>query len=378
MIKRILQNKIENELFKSKAIIVFGPRQVGKTTLLKEISKNFDKVQWFNADEVEVQALFEKASLSNFKSFLKKEHLVIIDEAQNIPDIGIKLKIIVDSMPDIQLLVSGSSSFELANTINEPLTGRKFEYLLFPLSFEELVNQKGLFEEYKMLKQRLVYGYYPDVVTHLSNSRKILKSLTTSYLYKDILKWNRIKKPDKLVKLLQALAYQIGNQVSYNELGQIAGLDNETVENYIHLLEQAFVIYRLPSFSRNLRNELKRTRKIYFYDNGIRNAIIENYNPIELRNDVGALWENFIITERMKYINYHDIYTNRYFWRTHSQQEIDYIEERDGKLYAFEFKWNTRKKYKFPKKFLEAYPKNETKIITPENFYEFITDIKNE
>ncbi len=374
MIPRFLQKNIQNQLFKGKVILIFGPRQIGKTTLLNKISKTHKNVQWFNADEIEVQSIFEKASLINFKTVLKPNSLVIIDEAQNIKDIGIKLKIIVDNLTDIQLLVSGSSSFELANILNEPLTGRKFEYQLFPISFEEMTNHNGFFEEHKMLNQRLIYGYYPDIIENNTNAKQILKQLTDSYLYKDILIWNRIKKSNKLVKLLQALAYQIGNQVSYNELGRMVGLDNETVENYIVLLEQSFVIYRLPSFSRNLRNELKQSRKIYFYDNGIRNALIGNYNNIELRNDVGYLWENFIITERMKFIHYNDIYCNRYFWRTHAQQEIDYIEEREGKLFAFEFKWNTHKKVKIPKSFITAYPDAITKIITPNNYYEFITN----
>ncbi|MEE9348876.1 MAG: ATP-binding protein [Flavobacteriaceae bacterium] len=373
MITRLLKNNIKNTLFKGKVILIFGPRQVGKTTLLKEISKNHKNIQWFNADEVEVQSIFDKASLVNFKTFLKPNTLVVIDEAQNIKDIGIKLKIIVDNLPNIQLLVSGSSSFELANVLSEPLTGRKFEYQLHPISFEEMSEHHTFFEEHKLLKQRLIYGYYPDVIANMTNAKQILKQLTDSYLYKDILIWNRIKKSDKLVKLLQALAYQIGNQVSYNELGRTVGLDNETVENYIILLEQSFVIYRLPSFSRNLRNELKQSRKIYFYDNGIRNSLIGNYNNIELRNDVGYLWENFIITERMKFIHYHKIYCNRYFWRTHAQQEIDYIEERDGNLFAYEFKWNTHKKVKIPNSFLKAYPNAITKIITPENYHEFIT-----
>lgn len=376
MIKRLLEKSIDENLFKGKTLIVLGARQVGKTTLLKQIAGKHGKnktVQWFNADEIEVQNLFAAPSLASFRAFLQKDALVIIDEAQNIKDIGIKLKLIHDNMPGIQLLVSGSSAFELANTLNEPLTGRKLEFILYPLSFEEMALHHSLFEEHKLLKTRLVFGYYPGIVVNIGNNIiQALKQLTNSYLYKDILIWSRIKKSDKLVKLLQALAFQVGNQVSYNELAQLVGLDNETVENYIQLLEQSFIIYRLPSFSRNLRNELKRSRKIYFYDNGIRNALINNFNPVELRNDTGALWENFIITERLKYISYHQIYALRYFWRTYSQQEIDYIEEYNGKLYAYEFKWNPRKKAKIPKTFMENYPEAEVKVITPENYFEFI------
>ncbi len=372
MVKRIIEKNIMERFFKGKAILIFGPRQVGKTTLLKSITASKSNVQWYNADLIEVQELFAQASLVNFKSFIRPGNIIVIDEAQNIKEIGLKLKIIIDNIPNVQLLVSGSSSFELINHLTEPLTGRKYEYMLYPFSFEEMAQYHGKFEEYKHLKLRMIYGYYPEVVLKETEAKDLLKLLTRSYLYKDILIWQKIKKSDKLIKLLQALAYQIGNQVSYNELGQLTGLDNETVENYIILLEQSYVLFRLPSFSRNLRNELKRSRKIYFYDTGIRNALIGNFNNIEQRNDVGALWENFMIAERIKFTDYHQIYTNRYFWRTHAQQEIDYIEERDGNLFAFEFKWNTLKKAKIPKSFTVAYPGAETKIITPENYLEFI------
>ena len=372
MVKRIIEKHIKKRFFKGKAILIFGPRQVGKTTLLKSLIASKSNLQWYNADEIEVQDLFAQASLVNFKSFIQSGNIIVIDEAQNIKDIGLKLKIIIDNIPDVQLLVSGSSSFELINHLAEPLTGRKYEYMLYPFSFEEMAQYHGTFEEHKHLKRRMVFGYYPEVVLKETEAKDLLKLLTRSYLYKDILIWQKIKKSDKLIKLLQALAYQIGNQVSYNELGQLTGLDNETVENYIILLEQSYVIFRLPTFSRNLRNELKRSRKIYFYDVGIRNALIGNFNNIEQRNDVGALWENFMISERIKFTDYHQIYTNRYFWRTHAQQEIDYIEEREGNLFAYEFKWNTRKKAKIPKSFIKAYPRAEAKIITPENYLEFI------
>jgi len=266
--------------------------------------------------------------------------------------------------------------FDLSNELNEPLTGRKFEYQMYPISFEEMVGQHGLLEELNLLKHRMVYGYYPDVVVNQGEEKDLLKLLADSYLFKDILIWNKIKKSDKIIKLLQALAFQIGNQVSYNELGRIVGLNSETVESYIQLLEKSFIIYRLGTFSRNLRSELKKKRKIYFVDNGIRNAVIGNYAPLELRNDKGALWENFIIGERKKYLAYHNIYVNSYFWRTTAQQEIDYIEERDGNIFAYEFKWSahkTAKTPKTPKTFVKSYPNAIVKIITPENFEEFIT-----
>jgi len=372
MIKRILENTIKNKLNNNKVIVIYGARQTGKTTLLKSMFKRDNNTVWINADRIDDKSLFEKESLVNFKSFLSGKKMLIIDEAQRIENIGLKLKIIYDEM-DIKIIATGSSSFDLANKINEPLTGRKFEYQLFPLSFEELANHTSVFDEYKKLPIRLVFGSYPDVVTD-SDPREILKNLTTSYLYKDILEWDKIKKSDKILKLLQALAFQIGNQVSYNELAQIVGINSVTIENYIDLLEKTFIIFRLNSFSRNLRNELKKSKKIYFFDNGIRNALINNFNLLELRNDTGALWENYLMSERYKFTGYHQIYTNRYFWRTKNQQEIDYIEERDGKLYAFEFKWNANRKYKFPKKFLESYPNNKTNIITPENYFKFITD----
>jgi hypothetical protein len=235
-----------------------------------------------------------------------------------------------------------------------------------------MINHADAFTEMQNLENRLIYGYYPEVVTSTGDEKNILTQLSDSYLYKDLLVWENIKKPTKIETLLKALAFQVGNEVSYNELSQIVELDKETVEKYINLLEQVFVIFRLGALSRNLRNELKRTRKIYFYDNGIRNALIANFNPMNLRQDTGALWENFLISERAKMAHYSGIWMNRYFWRTHTQQEIDYIEEYEGTLHAYEFKWGTGEKYRFPKSFLEAYPNNETKIITRDNYWEFI------
>ena len=373
MIKRIIASKIKNYINTNKVIIILGPRQVGKTSLLKEVFKNKDKdTVWINGDSIDERSLLEQESETRYKSLFNKTKLLIIDEAQRIKNIGLNLKIIHDQL-NLKIIATGSSSFDLANKINEPLTERKLEYNLYPLSFEELANHHGLFEEIKNLPNRLIYGAYPEVVTNQGNQKEILQNLTSSYLYKDILEWSMIKKSDKLLKLLQAIAFQIGNQVSYNELANTVGLNKETVENYIDLLEKSFVIFRLHSFSRNLRNELKKSKKIYFYDNGVRNALISNFNSIELRNDVGALWENYIVSERIKYASYHQIYSNTYFWRTKTQQEIDYIEEREGKLFAYEFKWNTYKKVKIPKSFITAYPNAETKIITPKNYHEFIT-----
>lgn len=372
MIERILQKYVEAKLFKKKAIIIMGPRQIGKTTLLKGMFLQKEEVLWFNGDEIDVRSLFENISATRLKAIIGAKNIVIIDEAQRIADIGIRLKLITDTFPEIQLIATGSSSFDLANKINEPLTGRKWEYKMFPVSFGEMVNHHGLLEEKRLLPHRLVYGYYPDVVNNPGNEKEILKQLSDSYLYKDILMWEQIKKPEKLIKLLQALALQIGSQVSYNELGQITGLDNKTVEKYINLLEQVFVIFRLRAFSRNLRNELKNSKKIYFYDNGIRNALIANFNQIEVRNDIGALWENFLVSERIKHLNYSGKWVNYWYWRTRDQKEIDFVEETDGIIKTYEFKWNPKSKIKKPVKFLETYPGSEFKCFDKDNFESFL------
>lgn len=373
MISRILRHTIIGKLGSGKAIIIMGARQTGKTTLLQSIFDSNKKVLWLNADETDTLVLFENATSTRLRALFKGYDIVVIDEAQRIENVGLKLKLITDQIKELQVVATGSSSFELANKINEPLTGRKFEYKLYPVSFEEMVEHHGMLNEIRMLPHRLVYGTYPEVITSEKNEKEILTQLANSYVYKDILMWEHIKKPDKLTKLLQALALQVGSEVSYNELGQIVGLDNETVEKYVQLLEQTFVIFRLSAFSRNLRNELKRKQKIYFYDLGIRNSLISNYTQIELRNDIGALWENYLMSERMKFSHYHQIWQNTYFWRTHDQQEVDYLEERDGILYAYKFKWNPKKKAKLSKAFQTAYPEHEFQIISRENYHEFLT-----
>lgn len=372
MIDRLLYKSIEDKLFKGKIILLAGARQVGKTTLLKQILHNKEGVLWLNGDEMQVQNLFNNASADRLLSEFGVSKIVILDEAQRIKDVGLRLKLIADADSDIQMIATGSSAFDLANKVNEPLTGRKWEYQMFPLSFGEMVEHHGKLKEMRMLPRRIVYGYYPEVVTNEGNEVEILKLLTDAYLYKDILSWENIKHPDKLHTLLRALAYQVGSQVSFNELSQMCSLDSKTVERYITLLEQCYIIFRLPSFSRNLRHELKASRKIYFYDNGIRNALIADYNAPEIRQDIGALWENFVISERMKSNEYYRHWVNVYFWRTKYQQEIDYLEEGGGMLHAYEIKWNPRKKTTITKTFTEAYPGTEFKIITPDNIAEFL------
>ncbi len=372
MINRILEHKISGKIYKGKAIILLGARQVGKTTLLEKIfSKNKD-VLWLTGDSPDVQALFESPSADRLRLYFGNKKIIIVDEAQLIPETGLRLKLITDYIKEVQLIATGSSSFELSNNLNEPLTGRKWEYKMYPLSFKELVNHHGFLTEKRSINHRLVYGYYPDVINHPGEEKNILKLLTDSYLYKDILMLENIKKPEKIVRLLQAIAYQIGTQVSFNALGQLCGLDNKTTEKYITLLEQAYVVFRLGSFSRNLRNELKFSRKIYFFDLGIRNALISNFTIAENRTDIGALWENFLVAERLKKNSYDENWINGWFWRTSEHQEIDYIEETGETLNAYEFKWNPAKNVKVSKSFIRAYPHADFKIIHPNNIEEFL------
>jgi len=373
MIPRLLTGRLIKMMGDHKALIILGPRQSGKTTLVKALADQIGtSFLWWNGDDFQVRSMLSILSVANLQSLIGNSPLLVIDEAQRIENIGLCIKIIVDNIPGVKVIATGSSAFELANRINEPMTGRKWEYILLPLCYKEMVNYNGILKEQSSLQHRIIYGYYPEVINNPGNETNVLNQLADSYLYKDILTWEKIHKPDRMEKLARALAFQVGNQVSYHELGQITGLDNETVERYIDLLEKAFIVYRLGTLSRNLRNELKSSRKIYFYDNGIRNALINSFNPLGMRDDTGALWENFIMTERLKFIYTHDFWCNRYFWRTHAQQEIDYIEEYEGKLHAYEFKWNVKGKRKVPVAFMNAYPSSESAIITPDNFGSFL------
>ena len=373
MIKRTLEQKIDNRFNKGKIILLLGPRQVGKTTLCQSITeKSNNPVAWFNGDEPDVRDIFSNTTSTHLKGLIGKNRLIIIDEAQRIKNIGITLKLLVDNFRDIQVIVTGSSSLELTGEVNEPLTGRKYEFFLYPVSFREMADHSTILEEKRMIDHRLVYGYYPEIVTNPGEEKELLSLLAGSYLYKDLFAWEQIKKPAVLEKLLQALALQLGNEVSYHELGQLVGADNQTIERYVDLLEKAFVIFRLTALSRNLRNELKKSRKIYFFDNFIRNAIIKNFNTPSLRDDCGALWENLMLSGRMKANQHSNRLVNMWFWRTHAQQEIDYIEEYDGRLHAYEFKWSPAKKGRFSKTFLKAYPNSTTMLVTPDNYEEFI------
>jgi len=371
MINREITNLIQEKMNDQKVIVLLGPRQVGKTTILKK--EFFDgNTLLLNGDDADIRANLSNTTSAFLKQLIGNHSRVIIDEAQRIENIGITLKILHDTFPDVKIIAMGSSSFELANVINEPLTGRKWEFQMWPISMEEMIADHSYLTESRLLEHRLIYGWYPDVINNPGNEIEILKQLSDSYLYKDILTWEDIKKPQKLEALVQALAFQVGNQVSYNELAQTVGLNNETVTRYIELLEKAFIVFRLPSLSRNLQNELKKSRKIYFYDVGIRNAVIKNWNSVKLRQDVGALWENFLIVERLKHKSNNKLFTNDYFWRNQAQQEIDFVEDYNGILHAYDFKWNVNKKGKFSKSFRDAYPEHEIMTVNPANYLEFI------
>ena len=373
MIERKLSKIIQAQLFKGKAIILVGSRQVGKTTLLGELVRQSDKrILSLNCDEPEVQTILTDTNVAKLRTIIGNNELVVIDEAQKVNNIGLTLKLIVDNIKDVQVIATGSSAFELRNRLNEPLTGRKFEYQMYPISSGEFIDTFGLLEEKRTLENRLVYGSYPDIIMHPEDARRYLTELTQSYLYKDVLSLDSLRKPQLLDKLLQALAFQVGSEVSTNELARTLQTDNKTIDKYLDLLEKCYVIFRLGGLSRNLRTELKRAKKIYFYDNGVRNAVIQQFAPVALRNDMGALWENFFISERMKRNHYSGHYCNSYFWRTTLQQEIDLIEESDGAMTAFEMKWNPTKKVLFSKSFTEAYNVKETIVISPDNFLEYL------
>lgn len=377
MIPRLLTETISARLFKGKAIILIGPRQSGKTTLVRHLLDTRSEPSiYFSGDEADVRELFVKATSTRLKALFGKAKIVFIDEAQRIPDIGLAIKLCVDNVPGVQIIATGSSAFDLLNRMNEPLTGRKFEYLLPPLAFSELTAHNGWLEERRLLEHRLVFGSYPEVVLSPGSEREKLSLLASSYLYKDLLMVEGIKKPALLDKIVRAVALQVGNEVSYTEIGRLVEADNETVERYIDLLEKAFVLFRLPAFSKNARNEIRKGRKIFFYDNGIRNAIIGNYQPLAARNDVGALWENYLISERKKLLALTNEPARGYFWRTTQQQEIDYIEERDGRLHAFEFKWNRKAKLKIPTTFTQNYPDAATTFVTPDTYESFLLEQK--
>jgi uncharacterized protein len=373
IIQRQLQKIVEGYLFKKKTIIIYGARQTGKTILLEQLLEPYRKDTLFlNGDDADVRTMMTDLNPIRLLPVIGKSKIVVLDEAQRIPETGLALKIIHDNFKEVQLIATGSSSFDLANKINEPLTGRKYEFILYPLSFREMVDHHGFLTEKRLLEHRLIYGYYPDIVSNIGQETKLLKSLASSYLYKDLLSLETIKKPVLLEKILSALALQIGSEVSYNEIAQLTHSDKETVEKYIDLLEKSCILFKLPALSRNVRSEIKKGRKIYFHDNGIRNAVLSNFSPLPGRADKGALWENFLVSERIKQLGYHESDAKFYFWRTTLQQEIDYIEENRDAFSAFEFKWNPQKQVRLSKTFSQAYPNREFSVISPDNIQDFL------
>jgi predicted AAA+ superfamily ATPase len=372
-INRILEKNLKEKWNTNKVLLVIGPRQVGKTTLLKSLCEKEGNYLFINGDDAEDRLLLENAGESKLRNIIGNNKTIFFDEAQRIKDIGLLLKIIHDQIKEIRVVVSGSSALDITSEMNEPLTGRKWEFNLFPMVWGELKTHVGYAQNIKNLKQYMIYGMYPEVITHPNDAEAILKEIAGSYLYKDLLQYKGIRKPEVLDKLLLVLALQLGSEVNYNELSKSIGLDRATVEQYISLLEKAYVVFRLQPLSRNVRNEINTSRKIYFFDNGIRNAIIGNFKPLEMRQDKGALWENFLISERVKQLNYKKWAGRYYFWRTYQQQEIDWIEEVEGDFFAYEFKWNPRKaKAKFPKTFTDNYTPKETLVVTPENIDDYL------
>jgi hypothetical protein len=357
-----------------KALVIYGPRQVGKTTLIKDfLAVCPGRYRLDSGDSIQIQTVLGSQDFDTIKEYAQGYSLIVIDEAQRIPNVGQGLKILVDQIPDIKVIATGSSSFELAGQVGEPLTGRKTTLILYPVSQLEL---RGLYNAYELknnLEHWLVFGGYPEITATESKSEKVrlLEELVQSYLFRDILELEQVKSSKTLMDLLRLLAFQVGKEVSLSELGQQVGVDTKTVARYLDLFEKAFVVYNLRGFSRNLRSEIVRKSKYYFYDNGIRNAVIANFNEIGLRNDAGELWENFLFMERLKKRSYQNIFANSYFWRTWEHREIDLIEEREGKLFAFEFKWG-KGKTKPPKQWTEAYPEALFEVIDRENYLEFI------
>lgn len=373
-IQRIIQPQVENRLVPGKVVLLLGPRQVGKTTMLKDIlAKEPAPFLFVSGEDRATQAWLGSQSIETLRQNIGKHQLLVVDEAQHVPHIGLNLKLVVDHLPHMRVLATGSSSFDLSNQTGEPLVGRKWEFELYPISQLELAATEAPFQTEELLSQRLIYGSYPEIITTvgLSDKRELLNNIVNGYLYKDLLMFEDIRKSKKIVEILSLLAFQIGNLVSVYEISQAIGMNTRTVEKYLDLLEKVFVIKRLGGYSRNLRKEISKGSKYYFWDNGIRNAIINNFNELTLRNDIGALWENYLITERLKKQRYTKIFSNNYFWRTYDQKEVDFVEERDGRLYGFEFKWS-KAIPKPPTLWLETYPEASFEAIHPGNYLPFI------
>lgn len=376
IIPRLIQSILQDHLLPGKVLVLYGPRQVGKTTLARELLASISlRSRFVNADELVYREALSSQSRNILGDVLGDAELLVIDEAQRIPNIGLNLKIMVDSFPQVAILATGSASFELANRISEPLTGRSFTFTLYPLSYQEVGQYFGAIEARAQLERWMVWGGYPAILT-TQDARlreRLLNELVGAYLYRDILEIDGVRKSAKIVDLLRLLAFQIGQEVSVNELAASLALNRQTVEKYLDLLEKVFVIYRIGGYSRNLRKEVTKNARYYFYDNGVRNSLIQNFNPLGLRNDVGQLWENYMMAERMKANQLYDRFVNRYFWRTYDQKEIDLVEEYGGELYGYEFKWQSEEIRKSVRKaFLEAYPGAKLTTVSRQNYEEFL------
>lgn len=374
-IPRNLESSLARRLFQGKALVLYGPRQSGKTTLIRHLLERYgNQVLWLNGDNPDTKNLLSGISSAAWKRIIGLRKIVVVDEAQQIENIGLSLKLVIDEFPDVQVIATGSSSFELMNRTAEPLTGRKFEYRLLPLSFGELCDFHGCLEEKQERERRMLYGCYPDIINNPGDEQRRLEELAGSYLFKDIYALDGLRKTSLVEKLVSAIALQLGSEVSFNELAGMVGTDNRTVERYIDLLSQCYIVFPLRAFSRNLRNEIKKGIKIYFYDLGIRNAVINNFSPLSGRADAGGMWENYLILERLKRNINLPFRPHSFFWRTQSplNQEIDYLEEGDGKLYAWEIKSNPRVRAKIPLTFKKAYPDAETEILNPGNYEDFL------
>lgn len=369
-INRNTKDKLKSWFFKGKVLIITGARQVGKTTLLQNMLANETKL-WLNADETDVRERLQNHNIQNLKNIIGEYKIVVIDEVQRIKNNGLLLKLLIDNFKDVQFIATGSSALEISETIFEPLTGRHILFNLYPLSFAEMYKGLSPFEIEKQLPFHLVYGNYPDIFNHKNEAEVLLKNLANQYLYKDVLVWKDIRKPELLEKLLKLLAFQIGSEVSIHELASQLKVKSETVNNYIDLLEKSFVVFKLSAFSNNPRKEISKMDKIYFWDLGIRNAIIDNFNDLTLRNDLGALWENFLISERLKNITLFQANTKSFFWRNYNQSEVDYVELNKKEIFAYEMKWNVSKNHKVSKAFTNAYPSAKEEVLTPRNFVEF-------
>jgi predicted AAA+ superfamily ATPase len=372
---RIQRQQIVNVLKTTdKVVVIYGARQVGKTTLAKEILQDFSSTGYYNCEELNIREILTSFNSDYMYAFFSGHTLIVLDEAQAIPDIGRAIKILVDAHPELNIIATGSSSFELASKVNEPLTGRKYEFFLSGITFEEIVTKDGLLNATKTVNERIIYGNYPEVVIADSNAnkRRILQSLATSYLYRDVLNYNNVHNPEMLGRILKALALQVGNEVSYNEIATLLQIDRKTVIHYIDLLEKAFVIYRIYPYFTNGRNELKKKPKVYFYDNGIINVLTGNFLDINSRNDVGGLWENYLMSQRRQWAETHHVFANSYFWRSHTGQEVDLVEEYDGQLHPYEFKYAKDKVSKGTRAFVKNYSSAQVQVINKDNFYEWL------